>query len=399
MIRFLAFRNLVRHRTRTLLTVLGLAVSTALLYDMALLAGGLRASLDRVLGEIGYELRVLPRGGLPFSTEATLPGGRRLAAQLDSLPGVAAADPLWATTLHFAAAGAAEAVPLSAFTIGLDPGRQTLYRIDAGRPLDAAPGGLPPVALNHRLADSLGAAVGDTVLVRSGAAGGLGGRTAALRVAARATFRFDLADQRSAALSLDALQALAGREDDPAAFVLGRLEPAADADAVVASFRALRPDVDVYSVDELLSQVRGQLSYFQQFSLILGTVSLLVTFLLILTLLTLSVNERQGEIAILRALGVSAGRIVALVLVEGLAFALLAVGPGLVLGGLASRGLDAILQASPGLPPDLSFFVFTPEALVRTIALVVVTGTLAGAYPAFLAARTDVVRVLHQEVT
>ena len=50
--------------------VLGLAVSTALLYDMALLARGLRASLDTVLGEIGYELRVLPRGSLPFSSEA-----------------------------------------------------------------------------------------------------------------------------------------------------------------------------------------------------------------------------------------------------------------------------------------------------------------------------------------
>lgn len=391
MIAFLALRNLVRHRTRTLLTVLGLAVSTALLYDMALLARGLRASLDTVLGEIGYELRVLPRGSLPFSSEAALTGGRRLAAALDSLPGVAHAQPLWATTLYLSHPGTP---PLAAFALGLDPGRQTLYRLERGTGAG--------LVINARLADSLAVDVGDTLLVASGVdATGIGGaRGVRLPVTGVATVRFDLADQRTAVLPLADLQRLAGRaDDDPASFVLGKLEPGAAAGPIVAAFRARHPETDAWSVAELLSQVRGQLSYFQQFSLILGTVSLLVTFLLILTLLTLSVNERQGEIAILRALGLPARRVVQLVLVEGMALTLLAIGPGVAIGSLASRGLDAILKASPGLPPDLSFFVFTPEALVSTFGLVLVTGTLAGAYPAFIAARTDVVRTLHQEVT
>ncbi|MEO6463228.1 MAG: ABC transporter permease, partial [Candidatus Eisenbacteria bacterium] len=287
MIGFLARRNLARHRTRTFLTVLGLAVSTALLYDMALLAGGLRASLDSVLGEIGYELRVLPRGGLPFASEAELADGRRIAARLDSLPGVATATPLWATTLYLARDR--RSAPLSAFALGLDPVGQTLYRVTAGRaPAGAAQGAVPPgIVLNALLADSLGAAIGDTLLATSAldAATGLAARPAPVVVAALATFRFDLATQRSASLALDDLQRLAGRgADDPAAFILGKLEPGADAAPVLAAFRALHPDVDAWSVAELLGQVRGQLSYFQQFSLILGTVSLLVTFLLILTL-------------------------------------------------------------------------------------------------------------------
>jgi putative ABC transport system permease protein len=391
MIAFLALRNLVRHRARTLLTVLGLAVSTALLYDMALLARGLRASLDTVLGEIGYELRVLPRGSLPFSSEAALAGGRRLAAALDSLPGVAHAGPLWATTLYLARDADA---PLAAFALGIDPGRQTLYRLERGTGTG--------LVINARVADSLAVDVGDTLLVAAGidAAGGGASRGMRLAVTGVATVRFDLADQRTAVLPLSALQRLAGRAgDDPASFVLGKLEPGAAAGPILAAFRARHPETDAYSVDELLTQVRGQLSYFQQFSLILGSVSLLVTFLLILTLLTLSVNERQGEIAILRALGLPARRVVLLVLVEGFALTLLAIGPGIAIGSLASRGLDAILKSSPGLPPDLSFFVFTPEALLSTFGLVVVTGTLAGAYPAFVAARTDVVRTLHQEVT
>jgi putative ABC transport system permease protein len=253
------------------------------------------------------------------------------------------------------------------------------------------------------VADSLRLAPGDTLLVSTGldAASGFPARPARAVVAGVARFRLDLRQQRSVSLRLADLQRLAGRADDPASFLLGRMREGAgdEAGRAAAAFRRMHPETDVYSIHELLGHVRGQLSYFQQFSLILGTVSLLVTFLLILTLLTLSVNERQGEIAILRALGLRAGRVVRLVLLEGFALTLLAVGPGIALGSLASRGLDAILTSSPGIPADLSFFVFTPAALLRTLLLVIVTGTLAGAYPALLAARTNVVRTLHQEVT
>jgi putative ABC transport system permease protein len=231
------------------------------------------------------------------------------------------------------------------------------------------------------------------------AAAGGAARPARLQVAGIAAFRFDLTTQRSAALLPAELARLAGRADDPAAFVLGRLAPGADANDVLARWRALHPETDVYEVSQLLGEIKGQLSYFQQFALILGTVSLLVTFLLVLTLLTLSVNERQGEIAILRALGLKAPRVVLLVLVEGFVLALLALPFGLALGALAARGLDAILTSSPGIPEGLSFFVPTASALARTILLVVLTSTLAGLYPAWLASRTNVALTLHREVT
>jgi putative ABC transport system permease protein len=215
-----------------------------------------------------------------------------------------------------------------------------------------------------------------------------------------ATFRLDMDRQLTLTLRLADLQRLVGRpEEDRASFLLGKLEPGADADRVLAAFRARHPDVDASSVAEMMGRVRGQLSYFQQFSLNLGTVSLIVTVLLILTLLTLSVNERQGEIALLRAIGLRTRRVVLLVVLEGLAFGLLAAGPGVALGSIASRGLDGILKASPGLPADLSFFVFTPAALARTLTLLVVTAAAAGIYPAYLAARTNIVATLHREVT
>lgn len=407
---FLARRNLTRQRARTLLCALGLAVSTALLYDMALLASGLRASLARVLGEIGYDLRVLPRGGLPFSSDAVLSGGHALAADLARVPGVAEAQPLWGTTLYLEPVGPAKGArrAVSAFALGLDPASQTMYRMERGAPIPqraaaAARGDddVTPVVLNERAARALGAGPGDTLASSAGLDAVSGGptRPARIVIAGIARFRFDMRTQRSLSLRPEDLARIAGRSDDPASFLIGRLAPGASGPAVAARWAALHPDTEFHEVADMLSQVRGQLSYFQQFSLILGTVSLLVTFLLVLTLQTLSVNERQGEIAILRALGLPAPRVIALVLVEGGALAVLALGPGIALGALAARGLDAILTRSPGLPVGLSFFVFTPGALVRTVVLVLVTATLAGGYPAWLAARTNVALTLHREVT
>ena len=73
----LAFASLVRYRARTLLAVFGVAVAAAMLLDMVMLAGGMTESFRQLLGARGYELRVSPRGTLPFVgvAEATAMGG------------------------------------------------------------------------------------------------------------------------------------------------------------------------------------------------------------------------------------------------------------------------------------------------------------------------------------
>ena len=56
---------------------------------------------------------------------------------------------------------------------------------------------------------------------------------------------------------------------------------------------------------------RSEFTYFRQISAVLATVTLFFGFLLITVLLTVSVNQRLGEIAALRALGFSRWRVVA----------------------------------------------------------------------------------------
>src|SRR6185295_15928262 len=98
---------------------------------------------------------------------------------------------------------------------------------------------------------------------------------------------------------------------------------------------------------------RVQFSYFRQISFVLATITLFFGFLLIAVLLTVSVNQRLAEIAALRALGLSRGRVVAGILSESA----LVVGAGGILalpvGAALSVWLDHILRALPGIPADV----------------------------------------------
>jgi hypothetical protein len=68
----LAMLALLRHPARTLLALLGIAVSAALLLDMVMLASGMRENFKGFLMLRGYQLRVAPKGTLPFDSDATI---------------------------------------------------------------------------------------------------------------------------------------------------------------------------------------------------------------------------------------------------------------------------------------------------------------------------------------
>jgi len=200
-------------------------------------------------------------------------------------------------------------------------------------------------------------------------------------------------------LTLPVMQRLIGAADgDRASLVMvkARSDPAVP--AVAARLGAELPGVEVNSVAQLVGHFRERLLYFRQLSYILGTISLIVTVLLVVTLLTITVSERLGEIATLRAIGVARSRIVRDVLAEGVALTAIGGALGAALGTATARYLDAILTSFPGLPAALSFFVAEPRSITVAAAVLGLTGAAAGLYPAWLASRAPIAATLRAEV-
>jgi ABC-type antimicrobial peptide transport system permease subunit len=129
-----------------------------------------------------------------------------------------------------------------------------------------------------------------------------------------------------------------------------------------------------------------------------ATVTLFFGFLLIGVLLTVSVNQRLGEIAALRALGLSRWRVMGGILIESVLLVFAGGVLAVPLGTLLSLRLDAILRAMPGVPAELHFFVFEPRALVLHVGLLTTASLAAAAYPMRIVATLPIAATLRREV-
>jgi putative ABC transport system permease protein len=85
------------------------------------------------------------------------------------------------------------------------------------------------------------------------------------------------------------------------------------------------------------------------------------------------------------------------VFLEGLLLTGAGIAGGLVLGLITAQWLNGILRDFPGLPSAFDFFVWSPEAGWRALALLLTAGTLAGLFPAWRAASIPIARALREE--
>jgi putative ABC transport system permease protein len=372
--------------------MLGVAVSAAMLLDMVMLATGMRESFRTLLTARGFELRLAPRGTLPFDTDATIGNAEAIAATLRRNPAIGAISPVLGASLHMPRGDST----LTSVGLGVDAAVQGDYELLDGR--DPLAG--DEMVVNDDLMRALGAGVGDSIEVAVGYDPQLrvySGRRM-LAISGRGRFFYLSRGQRAAALPLETLQAMHGpsRRDRVSLFMVD-VSPGADAETVRAWIETAVPSATAISTATAIAQVDERLSYFRQLSFILGAVSLGVGFLLVTTLVTVSVTERIGEIAVMRAIGVSKLHIVQQIIVEGIAISIVGALAGLGLGLVTARYLNSILAAFPGLPTAIDFFLFQPSAAWTALGLLALSGIAAGIYPAWRGASLPIAETLRRD--
>jgi putative ABC transport system permease protein len=387
----LAQASLIRHRARTTLAVLGVAVAAAMLLDMVMLATGMRESFRELLLSRGFEIRLAPKGTLPFDTDATIPGVSAIIATLRTNPAIREISPVLGASIHVLAGNR----DVSGSVLGIDPRVQGDYELLSGQ--DVVTPGF--IVVNDHLLNQLGAHVGDTLSVAIGydpQTRTYSGQRKFV-VSGRVKFIYGANDQSSAAVRRETLEAMGGQNRDRASLFMIRVRKGADAEHVRDWIDKEIPNVTAISIATAIKQVDERLSYFRQLALILGAVSLFVGFLLVTTLVTVSVNERAGEIAVMRAIGVSRSHVVEQIVIEGVAISLAGAVLGLALGLVTARYLNTILSAFPGLPMAIDFFLFQPRAAWSALGLLIASGIGAGIYPAWRAASLPIAESLRRE--
>jgi ABC-type lipoprotein release transport system permease subunit len=387
-----ALRGLVRQPGRAILGIAGIAATGALLFDMLMLSQGLVVSMERLLAGVGFDIRVTATQATPL-TGPPIVGMADTVATLAALPAIEEVVPLRLGEAQVDIGGRSREVTF----MGANAAVRRPWTLLEGRDIDPRQDtGRPRLLVNQNLARRLELAPGATITLRGACTANSSVPPTVFRVDGIAEFPFDQASQLTAIATLRDFARACGDAPadgaDQADLLMIASRPGDGPTAAVEAIRSIRPDLAAVTNDELVARFQQvEFSYFRQISMFFG-------LLLITVLLSVSTNQRLGEIAALRALGFSRRRMASDVLWRSA----LLVGAGgavaLPLGLALATWLDALLQTMPGIPANLRFFVFAPRALIVYVALLAVTITVAAIYPMRTVARLPISSTLRTEV-
>ncbi|MHB8779390.1 MAG: ABC transporter permease [Anaerolineales bacterium] len=396
----MAYRNLGRHRRRSILSGLALAMGTALLmFVAAFFQGEMRSSLETTLrlnsGHIQVRDADYDPDKLSVAWEYLIENPGQVAAKIEALDQVAVATP------RLLASGIVsvqnDSVGVQIMGIVPDSEANDPYRqLVSGEFLtaDDREGSL----IGYPLAESLGLKVGDqfTLLVNTS-----DGSVDEQKFTVRGIFTTGTTayDKGIVFLPLAKAQAFSGAGDH-ASMIFILLHDREQADAVAAAIPSQNFQVKTWQqLNELLVLINDFSNAYLTF---INLIVLGVTATVIISTLLMSVFERTREIGILTAIGMKGRQIITLFLAEA---SLLALG-GIAFGSLAGWALSAYFEkvgiyfGDLGISGDMIlqdriYPCLTLGSAINLIVTAFVITILASLYPARMASRMELVEALH----
>lgn len=400
----MAFRNVLRNRRRTLITLAALTVGLTAVGSIRGILNGLqraiiRGSVEGTLGALqihrtGYVANVM---STPLSMDFAY--DEALVAKVKAVPGVTAVAPRiqFAGSLTLAATDekdSPEAMFFGATAIDpqleptVCPMRKSLYT--DGTVLDDT-----HVVLGDSLAKSFGAARdAEAILLAPDRDGSLNGELAHVGGEMHAIMPGEM---KVAVVPLPLAQKLLrmeGRVTELAVAVddLDQLERVAE-----GLRKALGPEFEVHAWDDLAPERKTIMGIQNGVTTIIAGVFLLLMLLGVANTMLMSVLERTREVGTMMAVGLTAASVRTLFLLEAMVLGLLGAAGGLVMMSLVTLGLHqrGLHFTPPNATMPLDVYPFLTARFTGVVMIAAVLGAVLFAlYPAVRASRLRPVEAL-----
>ncbi len=401
----LAWRNLWRHRRRTVIVVVAMALglSMMMMYD-GLIAGFDQAIYGGAIKVLGGNIQVHAAG---YRIKAASSSLMPLANDTAVVEAALAQPQVLAATRRINTGGLATSREgaFSVSIIGIEPEKEqevnlAAQHVIAGRYLTADD--LDMIFIGKGLADAMAVQVGDRITV-VGQATHDQMRRRTMTVAGIYDLGMAEIEKRSIYVSLQEAQDLYGiaGQSTEVAIVLKKLgqEP-----EVLAALRPALPGYEVDSWETNFPELTAALTTKGAVMNIFSVIILLIAGIGIMNLLLMAVYERRREIGLLGAMGLKPRQISLLFILEGLMMGMVGVAAGVALG-LLFNGLFRQVGLDFGAMANVTEYMALIEGriypewgldkLLGRALTVAIIAALAAFYPAREAAQREPAEALH----
>lgn len=158
--------------------------------------------------------------------------------------------------------------------------------------------------------------------------------------------------------------------------------------AIAKDLKTQFPFYSVMTKEDRLKSVEDQLMLARLFYTAIGSVSMIIGLLFVACIMIMSVFERTNEFGMMRAIGISKRTIFLQTILESMVLVVLGGVIGLIVGYFGSQAMGDFLRTSSGLNQE--FIKFTPQLLIQSLLVIICFGSLISLYPAWQAARKKI---------
>ena len=366
-------KSLWRRKTRTLLTVAGVAIGVAAIVALGAFAEGFAEGYSALGSGSGADLLVAQADSIDIAFSAV---DEEMGAAIENLAGVEEVDSMAYT---FAAT---DGIPYF-IVFGYEPDGFAIqhFKIVAGEGLAdrAVKGGGRPLILGRAVADDLDKEVGDTFRLYK----------ATYRIVGIYETGAPFEDGAAVILLRDA-QALSKHPRQVNAFLV-KLRDVDDAERIRQRIEQRFSNLTT-TLSSDFAQQQEYLAYIEGFTWAVSFLAVLIGGVGVMNTVLMSVFERTREFGALRAVGWRRRQILGLVLAESLALT--------SLGGLVGAGLGVAMVQMVKRAPAVSGFLsstFSPALFAQGIGVALVLGLVGGIYPAWRASRLTPAEAMRSE--
>lgn len=368
------FRNLLRRKIRTLLTVLGIAVGVTVIIALGTLADGFQAGYGAMMQGSKADLVLSQPDTMDVSYSAVK---EEIGRGLADMPEIEAVSGMLQGIVQ------AESEPMF-FVFGYPAGSFMLERFTARQGydlFDRLPQDLRgrPVLLGSAAAEVLKKGVGDTLRITS------------------STYRIvgiyetgDVFEDSGALLRLEDAQALLGKSNQVSLFYI-RLADSSLRPRVEERVAHKWPDLLLSGTSEFASQQSMQ-TMLRGFVWVIGGMAIVIGGVGMLNAQLMAIFERTREIGVLRATGWKRVQILGMILGESIlvcfAGGLLGIAAGWILLKILSK-VTVLMGTQTGS--------LTPGLVLQAMSVVLVLGLVGGLYPAWRASQLQPVEALRYD--